>query len=37
MATFISSETNAEAWLNVMQHLLTCEGGKDFNLGNSGF
>lgn len=32
MATFISSETNAEAWLNVMQHLLTCEGGKDFNL-----
>jgi hypothetical protein len=32
MATLISSETNAEAWLRVMEHLLTCEGGKDFNL-----
>ena len=32
MATFISSNTSAEAWLKAMEHLLTCEGGKDFNL-----
>jgi len=32
MTTFISSDTIAEAWLKVMEHLLTCEGGKDFNL-----
>jgi thymidylate synthase len=32
LTTFISSETTAAAWLNVMEHLLTCEGGKDFNV-----
>jgi thymidylate synthase len=32
MATFISSHTNAEAWLKAMEHLLACEGGKDFNV-----
>ena len=32
MATFISSDTSAEAWLRAMEHLLNCEGGKDFNL-----
>src|SRR5271165_1982152 len=32
MATFISSDTSAEAWLRAMEHLLTCDGGKDFNL-----
>jgi thymidylate synthase len=32
MTTFILSDTSAEAWLKVMEHLLNCEGGKDFNL-----
>ena len=32
MTTFIPSDTIAEAWLKVMEHLLNCEGGKDFNL-----
>lgn len=32
MATFIPSQTSADAWLKAMDHLLTCSGGKDFNL-----
>lgn len=32
MATFISCSTSADAWLKAMEHLLSCEGGKDFNL-----
>lgn len=32
MSKFISSATCARAWADAMEHLIGCDGGKDFNL-----